>query len=260
MIILAVLVSVVVTVLCVVLFIATIGPVKRRFRIVRTASPSLSHQAAAGITLRDEVDELAQFLAAWQRVTVDRLSGRVEQSEVLDAGLLAHVAELLDAERIVVSLLDPSGLRIVDGHPGIEESVVVGDSPSRRAVHSGQIFIGDLHSESWGQDTIAFRDRTATGPVMAIPMVSGGESIGAVMVLRSAGEIQFTRVEFGPGANSRSTTRRCRASQQPVGSAAQRQHRRRRGAHAPVHQPAHAAGVRQVKGSMASMLTVDARS
>ncbi|MGA8666257.1 MAG: GAF domain-containing protein [Candidatus Dormiibacterota bacterium] len=195
MIILAVLVSVVVTVLCVVLFIATIGPVKRRFRIVRTASPSLSHQAAAGITLRDEVDELAQFLAAWQRVTVDRLSGRVEQSEVLDAGLLAHVAELLDAERIVVSLLDPSGLRIVDGHPGIEESVVVGDSPSRRAVHSGQIFIGDLHSESWGQDTIAFRDRTATGPVMAIPMVSGGESIGAVMVLRSAGEIQFTRVE-----------------------------------------------------------------
>jgi|HubBroStandDraft_4_1064222.scaffolds.fasta_scaffold00533_2 PAS domain S-box-containing protein len=195
MIILAVLVSVVVTVLCVLLFIATIGPVKRRFRIVRTASPSLSHQAAAGITLRDEVDELAQFLAAWQRVTVDRLSGRVEQSEVLDAGLLAHVAELLDAERIVVSLLDPSGLRIVDGHPGIEESVVVGDSPSRRAVHSGQIFIGDLHSESWGQDTIAFRDRTATGPVMAIPMVSGGESIGAVMVLRSAGEIQFTRVE-----------------------------------------------------------------
>ena len=110
MIILAVLVSVVVTVLCVVLFIATIGPVKRRFRIVRTASPSLSHQAAAAGKLRDEVDELAQFLKAWQRVTVDRLSGRVEQSKVTNAGLLAHVAEL-DAERIVVSLLDPSGLR-----------------------------------------------------------------------------------------------------------------------------------------------------
>ncbi|HEY6782281.1 MAG TPA: ATP-binding protein [Candidatus Dormibacteraeota bacterium] len=196
MIVVAVLISVVLTLLCGVLFLATIGPVSRRFRIVRTLSPSASHHAAPGITLRDEVDELAQFLAAWQRVTDDRLSGRVEQSEVLDAGLLAHVANLLGAERIVISLLDPSGLRIVDGHPGIEESIVVGDSPSRRAVHSGQIYIGDLHADKpWGPDTIAFRDRTGTGPVMAIPMVSGGESVGAVMVLRSAGEIQFTRVE-----------------------------------------------------------------
>jgi PAS domain S-box-containing protein len=195
-IVIVILITVVVTVLCGVLFLATMGPVSRRFRIVRTSRPSGSHQGAQGITLRDEVDELAQFLAAWQRVTDDRLSGRVEQSEVLDAGLLAHVANLLGAERIVISLLDPSGLRIVDGHPGIEESIVVGDSPSRRAVHSGQIFIGDLHSDKpWGRDTIAFRDRTGTGPVMAIPMVSGGESVGAVMVLRSAGQIQFTRVE-----------------------------------------------------------------
>ncbi len=41
-----------------------------------------------------EVDELAQFLASWQRVTVARLTGLAEQSEVLDHGLLAHVAEL----------------------------------------------------------------------------------------------------------------------------------------------------------------------
>ena len=190
-----VLVSVVATLALVALFVATIGPVSRRFRIVRTSSPIASPQSSPGISLRDEVDELAQFLAAWQRVTVDRLSGRVEQSEVLDKGLLAHVAKLLGAERIVISLLDPSGLRIVDGHPDVEELVVVGDSPSRRAVHSGQIYIGDLCAEPWGQDTIAYRDLTNTGPVMAIPMVSGGESIGAVMVLRSAGEIQFTRVE-----------------------------------------------------------------
>ncbi|MFZ2034687.1 MAG: response regulator [Candidatus Dormiibacterota bacterium] len=195
MIIAAVIISALATMLCVGIFLATIGPVSRRFRIVRASSPNPSLQAPPGITLRDEVDELAQFLAAWQRVTVDRLSGRVEQSEVLDKGLLAHVAKLLGAERIVISLLDPSGLRIVDGHPGIEESVVVGDSPSRRAVHTGQIFIGDLQSDLWGQDTIAYRDGTGTGPVMAIPMVSGGESIGAVMVLRSVGETQFTRVE-----------------------------------------------------------------
>ena len=194
MILAAVLISAAATLLCVVLFVATAGPVSRRFRIVRTSSPA-AHEPSPGITLRDEVDELAQFLAAWQRVTVDRLSGRVEQSEVLDKGLLAHVAKLLSAERIVISLLDPSGLRIVDGHPGVEETVVVGDSPSRRAVHSGQIFIGDLQSEPWGADTIAYRDLTDTGPVMSIPMVSGGESIGAVMVLRSAGEVQFTRVE-----------------------------------------------------------------
>jgi two-component system sensor histidine kinase/response regulator len=194
-IIVAVAISAVATLLLVGLFVATAGPVSRRFRIVRVSTPVAQVETSPGITLRDEVDELAQFLAAWQRVTVDRLSGRVEQSEVLDKGLLAHVAKLLGAERIVISLLDPSGLRIVDGHPDVEESVVVGDSPSRRAVQSGQIFIGDLGAEPWGEDTINYRDATGTGPVMAIPMVSGGESIGAVMVLRSAGEIQFTRVE-----------------------------------------------------------------
>jgi PAS domain S-box-containing protein len=195
LIIVAVVLSALVTMLLVALFIATVGPVSRRFRIVRTSTPASSVQSAPGISLRDEVDELAQFLAAWQRVTVDRLSGRVEQSEVLDKGLLAHVAKLLGAERIVISLLDPSGLRVVDGHPDVEESVVVGDSPSRRAVHSGQIFIGDLNDDAWGPDTVAYRELTGAGPVMAIPMVSGGESIGAVMVLRSAGEITFTRVE-----------------------------------------------------------------
>ncbi|MFZ0128641.1 MAG: response regulator [Candidatus Dormiibacterota bacterium] len=195
MILVAVLVSVLATVVCGVLLVGAIGLISRRFRVVRTSTMVATTSASAGITLRDEVDELAQFLAAWQRVTVDRLSGRVEQSEVLDKGLLAHVAKLLGAERIVISLLDPSGLRIVDGHPAVEESVVAGDSPSRRAVHTGQIFIGDLHSESWGKDTIAYRDLTGAGPVMAIPMVSGGESIGAVMVLRSSGETHFTRVE-----------------------------------------------------------------
>ena len=195
MIIVAVAISAVATLLLVGLFVATVGPVSRRFRIVRMSTPTAHVETSPGITLRDEVDELAQFLAAWQRVTVDRLSGRVEQSEVLDKGLLAHVAKLLGAERIVISLLDPSGLRIVDGHPDVEELVVAGDSPSRRAVHSGQIFIGDLGAEPWGQDTINYRDATGAGPVMAIPMVSGGESIGAVMVFRSAGEIQFTRVE-----------------------------------------------------------------
>ncbi len=165
MIIAAVLISALATMLCVGIFLATIGPVSRRFRIVRASSPNPTLQAAPGITLRDEVDELAQFLAAWQRVTVDRLSGRVEQSEVLDKGLLAHVAKLLGAERIVISLLDPSGLRIVDGHPGIEESVVVGDSPSRRAVHDR----ADLHRRpairplGTGHDRVSGRHRHRAG-------------------------------------------------------------------------------------------------
>ena len=33
-------------------------------------------------TCRNEVDELAQFLASWQRATIERLSGRVEVSEI----------------------------------------------------------------------------------------------------------------------------------------------------------------------------------
>ena len=146
---------------------------------------------------QNEVDELAQFLASWQRVTVERLSGRVEVSEVLDEGILAHVARLVGSERIIVSLVEPNGLRVVDGHPMIEAEILVGDSPGKRAVDSGEIFIGDLQERSWGQSTTEWRDRHGSGPVMAIPMVSGGETIGAVTVARTKGQPPFTSSEAG---------------------------------------------------------------
>jgi PAS domain S-box-containing protein len=145
--------------------------------------------------LQDEVGELAQFLASWQRVTVERLSGQVEQSEVLDHGLLAHVAKLLGAERIIVSLVEPDGLRMVDGHPGVTEAVLIGESPGGRAVETGQVFIGDLTADKWGASTEAWRDKEGLGPVMAMPMVSGGDTIGAVTVVRTAGQPQFTSAE-----------------------------------------------------------------
>jgi PAS domain S-box-containing protein len=168
------------------------------FKIVRRSAPvpeTADLDLDPGISLRDEVYQLAQFLAAWQRVTVDRLSGRAEQSEVLDRGLLAHVAKLLGASRIVITLVDPSGLRVVDGHPAIAESVVVGDAPSMRALTSGEIYIGDLSDRPWGKVAATYQLGTDTGPVMAIPMVSGGETIGAVSVVRGRGEPPFTRVE-----------------------------------------------------------------
>ncbi len=148
-----------------------------------------------GITISDEVDQLAQFLAAWQRVTVDRLGGREEHSEVLDKGLLAHVAKLLNAERIVISLVDPHGLRIVDGHPAIAQEMVVGISPSMRALETGKIYISDLNDPEWRDVASIFRVTTGSGPVMAVPMVSGGESVGVVTFYRQAGDAQFSRVE-----------------------------------------------------------------
>jgi len=159
------------------------------------APAALRHDDVPDRDRQDEVGELAQFLASWQRVTVERLSGRVEQSEVLDHGLLAHVAELLGAERIVVSLVEPGGLRVVDGHPGVKQEVVAGDSPAGRAVHTGEICIGDLNAEDWGATIRTWRDDAGLGPAMAFPMVSGGEMIGAVTVARPAGQPQFTAVQ-----------------------------------------------------------------
>jgi len=122
---------------------------------------------------RNEVDELAQFLASWQRVTIERLSGRVEVSEALDVGILAHVARLIGAERIIVNLVEPDGLHVVDGYPAITAIPLVGDSPGQRAVDTGEIFMGDLQEEGWGESVVAWRYTVDTGPVMAIPMVSG---------------------------------------------------------------------------------------
>jgi PAS domain S-box-containing protein len=146
---------------------------------------------------RNEVDELAQFLASWQRVTIERLSGRVEVSEALDVGILAHVARLIGGDRILINLVEPDGLHRVDGHPAIEAELVIGDSPSRRAIDTGKIYIGDLQQGSWGATTFAWRDSTGSGPVMSIPMVSGGETIGAVTVARHKGAPPFTMTEAG---------------------------------------------------------------
>jgi two-component system sensor histidine kinase/response regulator len=146
---------------------------------------------------RDEVDELAKFLASWQRVTVERLSGRVELSEVLDQGILAHVAKLIGADRLIVSLVEPDGLRVVDGHPAVEPEILVGDSPGKRAVDSGEIFIGDLRDAEWGTSTRNWRQHIDGGPIMAVPMVSGGDMIGAITVVRTRGEPPFTMSEAG---------------------------------------------------------------
>ena len=147
-----------------------------------------------------EVDELAQFLASWQRVTVARLTGLAEQSEVLDHGLLAHVAELLGAERIVVSLVEPGGLRVVDGYPTVQPAAVKGESPGGRAVRSGEIFIGTLDARVWGETTQVWREETGLGPVMSIPLVSGGETIGAVdgRTLRGPGAVRRARDRARP--------------------------------------------------------------
>jgi PAS domain S-box-containing protein len=110
-------------------------------------------------------------------------------------GILAHVARLIGAERIIVDLVEPHGLRVVDGHPAITAIPLVGDSPGRRAVDSGEIFIGDLREEDWGESVVAWRHTVNSGPVMAIPMVSGGETIGAVTVIRRKGQPPFTTVE-----------------------------------------------------------------
>ncbi len=144
---------------------------------------------------RHEVADLARFLASWQRVTVARLSGAVEQSAVLDAGLLAQVAELLGGERIVVSLVEQGGLRIVDGFPEVDTAPVRGESPGGRAVRSGDIFIGNLGLRVWGESTQAWREQAGLGPVMAIPLTSDGATIGAVTVARSVGRAQFGAIE-----------------------------------------------------------------
>ena len=161
-----------------------------------TKTATAGRLAPTPLERQNEVEELAQFLASWQRVTVERLSGRLEQSEVLDHGLLAHVAELLGADRLVVSLVEPGGLRVVDGHPAIDDAPVKGESPGGRAVRTGEIFIGSLEARVWGASTQAWREQTGLGPVMAVPMVSGGETIGAVTAARAAGQPAFTKAEI----------------------------------------------------------------
>ena len=185
------------------LFRSTLRPMRRLFK----AAGDLAAGEQIEIPHLDrhsEVGELARSLAAWQGVMSERLaiarvmsdvSGRVELSRVLDPGLLARLRELLGGDQIVLSLNEAVGLKVMASDPTMDEGEVIDTSPGMVAVRTGELFIGDVSAGAQGATIRGGAERERLGPVMAIPMISGGETIGAITVARLSGKPPFATTE-----------------------------------------------------------------
>ncbi|MHB8509110.1 MAG: response regulator [Candidatus Dormibacteria bacterium] len=186
-----------------VFFRSTLGPMRGLFEAARAL--------AAGEVVNiphlhrlDEVGELAHSLSAWQRLSVERLSmaramadlsGRVRLSEVLEPGLLDRLREALGGDQIIVSLGASGGPQVMVSQPSSVPEMVSEQSPGAIAVRTGEPYLGDLESPDWGESIQGWKAQTGLGPVMAVPLVGGGEALGAVTVLRAAGGSQFTAAD-----------------------------------------------------------------
>lgn len=152
-----------------------------------------------------EVGRLARALAVWKRAELERLalvrtatelSSRVDLHEILDLGS-ERLREVLDCPHVAISVGDPMGLRpVLRPDSSVESSLMVPNaSPSAQAFRTRRAVIADLRSAGWDDEVVSWRDAHSAGPVLAVPLVSGGDLVGVVSCIRHADQAAFTRTD-----------------------------------------------------------------
>jgi signal transduction histidine kinase/DNA-binding response OmpR family regulator/CHASE3 domain sensor protein len=183
----------------------------RFFRATLTPLVNLVDVAAAiatgsqvevpGTRRRDEVGRLARSLAAWQESAAVRLnlaqamlevSSEVDLERVVELGV-NRIRSAVGAAEVFVRLRSAddgvvySSTSQFDPKLGEEEQ-----SPGRVAMAGGKALRTDLRDKRWAPSILAWARELDLGPALIVPMVSGGETIGVVSVVRRAGEPAFS--------------------------------------------------------------------
>jgi PAS domain S-box-containing protein len=156
---------------------------------------------------RQEVAELARSLAGWERLSRQRLEGSQAMAE------LGHLTRVEDVTRVglermaatfgarqgLVAMADEDSARVVavlqgGQAPGPLQVGALLDptSPTVRALATATPVVADLASGAWSAPIAGWASVTAAGPVMAVPLVSGGRVGGIVTLVRSRTDEMFT--------------------------------------------------------------------
>jgi signal transduction histidine kinase/HAMP domain-containing protein len=168
-----------------------------------TLSPlrSLVHTATAlaaaeptdipGLARRDEVGDLARALGRWRAGEEHRLllsTAMVEMSleddplRILQASVPRLLA-LFSARQVLISLVQDGAPIVALSEPAAVlspgDELAIG-SPGRRALALGRPVVSDLRRDDWDPGL----QRWGLGPVLAMPLISGGRTLGVATVLR----------------------------------------------------------------------------
>jgi signal transduction histidine kinase/CHASE3 domain sensor protein/ActR/RegA family two-component response regulator len=154
---------------------------------------------------RDEIGQLAGTLDALQatlreRVSLaramERVGGRAELSDVVELGA-RFFAEQLDAEEVVLTLFDGSRRYVAGTHAGLLDPgrTINQATPADQALAGRRTVISSVDEMPPGEikDIVLAKDY---GPLLTLPLLTGGETVGVVTALRAAGRPQFGQDEI----------------------------------------------------------------
>ena len=187
-------------------FRATLSPLVRLVDVAAQLAAGGKGKAVEipGTQRRDEVGRLARSLAAWEQSAGTRLtlaqamlevSSEVDLERVIDLGV-NRVRTALGAAEVFVRLRSADDgvvySSVSNFDPRLGEEA---DSPGRVAMATEAPVVTDLRDQRWAPSIRAWARELELGPALVVPMISGGQTIGVISVVRRAGETPFTRVE-----------------------------------------------------------------
>ena len=195
-------VLVVIIFLAVIVFRSTLRPLRR---LVSAANALAAGEPAAipSLNRSDEIGQLANSLSAWDVAAQERLNlaqamvdvgARTELNELMELGL-GHAADTLVAAE-VAAVLD-SGLVFVFSageSRRIESSVgalLPEHTPAAEVLRTGQPVIGNIRDPAWPALIQDWAARDDLGPMVTVPMVSGGMTVGTLTAVRHTGAKGF---------------------------------------------------------------------
>jgi len=190
-----------------VVFRSTLHPVRQ---LVSAANALAAGEPVTipSTTRSDEIGQLARSLSAWELATRERLEfvravgevgARTELNDLMRLGL-RQTADALEAVEVAASL--DSGLvfilhgvdqRRIDSP---QRTLLPERSPASEVLRTGQPLIGDLRHARWSKLIKDWAAKDDLGPVVTLPMVSGGVVVGTLTAARHSGGLPFRQADL----------------------------------------------------------------
>jgi signal transduction histidine kinase/CheY-like chemotaxis protein len=160
------------------------------------------------ISRSDEIGQLARSLSAWEHAGRERLElaqtmievgDRTDLNDLVTLGL-RQAAATLEATEVAASL--DSGLVFIlhDGAQrridSAERTLLPERSPAAEVLRTGQPMVGDLRDAKWSTLIRDWAVRDDLGPVITIPMVSGGVVVGTLTAARRSSDLPFGQTDL----------------------------------------------------------------
>jgi signal transduction histidine kinase/CheY-like chemotaxis protein/CHASE3 domain sensor protein len=190
-----------------IVFRSTLHPVRQ---LVSAANGLAAGQPVVipSISRSDEIGQLARSLSEWEHASRERLAlaqtmiavgDRTDLNDLVTLGL-KQTADTLEAAEVAASL--DSGLVFIlhDGDQrridSPQRALLPEHSPAAEVLSTGQPLIGDLRDAKWSNLIRDWAVRDDLGPVITIPLVSGGVVVGTLTAARRSNGLPFAQTDL----------------------------------------------------------------